>query len=97
MQFLSSLIRLVQFQRHLKLSRWLIRLDIQQSAHTDQVRQQIQQLQTSLLLLTLARLRQVLLPRSERVAKYNQLLRIEEQLGAGAVYPGIRAFNVNND
>lgn len=61
MQFLSSLIRLVQFQRHLKPSRWLIRLDIQQSAHTDQVRQQIQQLQTSLLLLTLARLRQVLL------------------------------------
>ena len=61
MQFLSSLIRLVQFQRHLKLSRWLIRQDIQQSAHTDQVRQQIQQLQTSLLLLTLAKLRQVLL------------------------------------
>ena len=43
MQFLSSLIRLVQFQRHLKLSRWLIKQDIQQSAHTDQVRQQIQQ------------------------------------------------------
>ena len=31
--------------------------------------------------------------RSERVAKYNQLLRIEEQLGASAVYPGKRAFN----
>jgi enolase 1/2/3 len=30
--------------------------------------------------------------RSERVAKYNQLLRIEEQLGAAAVYPGLRAF-----
>ena len=31
--------------------------------------------------------------------KFNvpQLLRIEEQLGASAVYPGIRAFNVNND
>ena len=26
--------------------------------------------------------------RSERIAKYNQLLRIEEQLGAGAVYAG---------
>ena len=26
--------------------------------------------------------------RSERVAKYNQLLRIEEQLGDAAVYPG---------
>ena len=61
MQFLSSLTRSVQFQRHLRLSRWLIRQDIQQSAHTDQVRQQIQQLQTLLLLLTLARLRQVLL------------------------------------
>ena len=28
--------------------------------------------------------------RSERVAKYNQLLRIEEELGDAAVYPGIR-------
>ena len=33
--------------------------------------------------------------RSERVAKYNQLLRIEEELGASAVYPGKAAFNVN--
>ena len=32
--------------------------------------------------------------RSERVAKYNQLLRIEEELGDSAVYPGIGAFNV---
>lgn len=32
--------------------------------------------------------------RSDRVAKYNQLLRIEEQLGAAAVYPGMGAFNV---
>ncbi|MDD2969033.1 MAG: phosphopyruvate hydratase [Lachnospiraceae bacterium] len=32
--------------------------------------------------------------RSERVAKYNQLLRIEEELGDGAVYPGRNAFNV---
>lgn len=32
--------------------------------------------------------------RSERVAKYNQLLRIEEELGASAVYPGMKAFNV---
>ncbi len=32
--------------------------------------------------------------RSERVAKYNQLLRIEEELGAAAVYPGMKAFNV---
>src|SRR4051794_30177126 len=30
--------------------------------------------------------------RSDRVAKYNQLLRIEEQLGARAVYPGWSAF-----
>ena len=34
--------------------------------------------------------------RSERVAKYNQLLRIEEELGASAVYPGKAAFNVKN-
>ena len=33
--------------------------------------------------------------RSERVAKYNQLLRIEEELGESAVYPGISAFSFN--
>ncbi len=32
--------------------------------------------------------------RTERVAKYNQLLRIEEELGSAAVYPGMGAFNV---
>ena len=32
--------------------------------------------------------------RSERVEKYNQLLRIEEELGAAAVYPGMGAFHV---
>ena len=32
--------------------------------------------------------------RSERVAKYNRLLRIEEELGDAAVYAGINAFNV---
>jgi len=32
--------------------------------------------------------------RTERVAKYNQLLRIEEELGEAAVYPGMGAFNV---
>lgn len=30
--------------------------------------------------------------RSDRVAKYNQLLRIEAELGAAAVYPGMQAF-----
>jgi enolase len=30
--------------------------------------------------------------RSDRVAKYNQLLRIEEQLGSDAAYPGWDAF-----
>ena len=34
--------------------------------------------------------------RSERVEKYNQLLRIEEQLGAAATYPGKAAFNFKN-
>lgn len=33
--------------------------------------------------------------RSERVAKYNRLLRIEERLGASACYPGFGAFNIN--
>lgn len=32
--------------------------------------------------------------RSERVAKYNQLLRIEEMLGVGSCYPGLKAFNI---
>ncbi len=32
--------------------------------------------------------------RSERVAKYNQLLRIEEELGEGACIPGFDAFNI---
>lgn len=32
--------------------------------------------------------------RSERVAKYNQLLRIEEELGEAACYPGVGAFNL---
>lgn len=31
--------------------------------------------------------------RSDRVAKYNQLLRIEDELGDTAVYPGLRAFH----
>ena len=30
--------------------------------------------------------------RTDRVAKYNQLLRIEEELGSAAVYPGMKAF-----
>ena len=34
--------------------------------------------------------------RSERVAKYNQLIRIEEELGDSAVYPGLSAFNIKN-
>jgi enolase len=32
------------------------------------------------------------LSRSDRLAKYNQLLRIEEELGPAAVYPGLAAF-----
>ena len=31
--------------------------------------------------------------RSERTAKYNRLLRIEEELGESSVYPGMSAFN----
>src|SRR5579872_1010251 len=33
--------------------------------------------------------------RTDRIAKYNQLLRIEEELGAGAVYPGKKAFRAH--
>ncbi|HOQ39114.1 MAG TPA: phosphopyruvate hydratase, partial [Fervidobacterium sp.] len=32
------------------------------------------------------------LSRSERIAKYNQLLRIEEELGDTAIYKGLKAF-----
>ena len=32
------------------------------------------------------------LSRSDRLAKYNQLIRIEEQLGASAIYPGRSAI-----
>lgn len=32
------------------------------------------------------------LSRSDRIAKYNQLLRIEEELGSAAKYPGLAAF-----
>ena len=35
--------------------------------------------------------------RTERVAKYNQLLRIEEELGEAAVYSGMNAFHVKRD
>ena len=31
--------------------------------------------------------------RSDRIAKYNQLIRIEQQLGSAAKYPGLKAFN----
>ena len=35
--------------------------------------------------------------RSDRVAKYNQLLRIEDDLGSDAIYPGLKAFtNLGN-
>ncbi|HWA96706.1 MAG TPA: phosphopyruvate hydratase [Terracidiphilus sp.] len=33
--------------------------------------------------------------RTDRIAKYNQLLRIEEELGAGAVYLGLESINYN--
>ena len=32
--------------------------------------------------------------RTDRICKYNQLLRIEEQLGKKASYPGMKAFRV---
>lgn len=35
------------------------------------------------------------LSRSDRVAKYNQLIRIEEELGAECIYPGLKAYNIS--
>lgn len=37
------------------------------------------------------------LSRSDRVAKYNQLIRIEEELGAECKYPGLDAYNVRGN
>ncbi|AXA34015.1 phosphopyruvate hydratase [Francisella adeliensis] len=37
------------------------------------------------------------LSRSDRIAKYNQLLRIEEELGENAIYPGVKAFVFSPD
>jgi enolase len=37
------------------------------------------------------------LSRTDRVAKYNQLLRIEEELGQGAVYLGLESVNYNEE
>jgi enolase len=37
------------------------------------------------------------LSRSDRIGKYNQLLRLEEELGVDAIYPGLKAFyNLQN-
>ena len=33
--------------------------------------------------------------RTDRIAKYNQLLRIEEELGSAAKYAGMQAFKVS--
>ncbi len=35
--------------------------------------------------------------RSDRVSKYNQLLRIEEDLADNAIYPGLKTFNFSGD
>ena len=35
--------------------------------------------------------------RTDRIAKYNQLLRIEEELGAGAVFLGLESLNYNDE
>ena len=34
--------------------------------------------------------------RTDRICKYNQLIRIEEELGSAAKYPGLKAFNGQN-
>jgi len=34
--------------------------------------------------------------RTDRICKYNQLIRIEEELGSAAIYPGLKAFNGQN-
>jgi enolase len=55
------------------------------------VKQKTAQLQISLLVLTL-QIKTGSMSRSDRMAKYNQLLRIEEDLGEIATYPGRDAF-----
>ena len=43
-----------------------------------------------------ARSRPARLRRTDRIAKYNQLLRIEEELGSGATYLGLESLNYND-
>ncbi len=56
------------------------------------MKQKIQQSLISLLQQTLAKSKTGSLSRTDRIAKYNQLLRIEDQLGDVAEYKGLKSF-----
>ena len=78
-------------------SKWLKKLVILPLFLTVQVKQKIQQSLISQLQQMLAKSKLVLFSRTDRIAKYNQLLRIEDQLGEVAEYKGLQAFyNLKN-
>jgi enolase len=56
------------------------------------VRRKIRLLLTSQVATNAGQIKTGSLSRSDRIAKYNQLLRIEEELGDAARYPGREAF-----
>lgn len=87
-------IRLVLYQKHLKLSRMAHKagytaISSHRSGETADTT--IADLAVAL---NTCQIKTGAPSRSERVAKYNQLLRIEEELGESAVYPGMDAFNI---
>ncbi len=81
------------------LSKWRKKLVTLQSFLTVQVKQKIQQSLISQLQQTLAKSKLVLFHVLTVLQKYNQLLRIEDQLGEVAEYKGLQAFynlKINN-
>ena len=88
-QSLSKLTKSVLLLKHSTLSKWLKKLVTLPLYHTVQVKLKIQQSLTSQLQQTQDKSRLVHLSRTDRIAKYNQLLRIEDQLGEVAEYRGI--------
>ena len=73
-------------------SKWLKKLVILQLFLTVLVKQKIQQFSDIAVATNAGQIKTGSLSRTDRIAKYNQLLRIEHQLGDLAVYEGLQAF-----
>ena len=78
-------------------SKWLKKLVILPLFLTVQVKQKIQQSLISQFATNAGQIKTGSLSRTDRIAKYNQLLRIEDQLGEVVEYKGLQAFyNLKN-